>query len=461
MLLEEIQYIRPEKIRNYKKQVEFLDSRSRFTVVEATSKAGKTVGCIVWLFEQAIAPAANFIPGYSNLYVGEDGNLHNYSRDTILKDKEGLNYWWIAPTYKVAKIAFRRFKKYIDQKDCFQANESELTITLFNGAIIFFKSGQDADALYGEDVHAAVIDEATRIGEDSWIAIFSTLTATEGLCKIIGNVKGNTNWVYKLAREAEAGKENWSYYKITAADAVLAGILKQKVIDEAERTLPKGIFLELFYGIPFVNSSNKFAFAFDKSKHVHKCEINYNYHIYLSFDFNKNPISCGIYQWYDGKVFCPLVIKLENSNIYKLCEYIKNKFTIPGYGYNPDIFIINGDASGNAGSALVPDDQNYFTIIKAELDLASSQMQQLHNNPKIVDNQVLVNAVLEHMPCSFDPHGAAPLIFDLQFVEMLPDGKMKKADREHPEQQADALDTWRYFVNRNLRDFLKGYRNQT
>lgn len=460
MLLDKVQYVRPEKIRKYKKQVEFLNSPTRFTIVEATTKAGKTVGCIVWLLEQALAPAPNFIPGFTNMYVDKDGNLKNYSRENYIKNKEGYNYWWVAPTYKIARIAFRRFKKYIDQKNLFSSNETELTITLFNGSMIFFKTGTDADGLYGEDVHAVVIDEATRIEEPSWFAIFTTLTATEGLCKIIGNVKGNDNWVYRLAREAEAGKENWSYYKITAADAVSAGILKQSVIDEAERTLPKGVFLELFYGIPFVNSSNKFCYAFDKTKHVNHCKVNWDYPIYLSFDFNKNPICCGIYQLYDDQLFCPEIIKLENSDIYKLCQHIKNKYIIPGIGYNPDIFIVNGDASGNHPSAMVPDNLNYFRIIKAELDLGSGQMKQLLSNPKLAENQVLVNAVLEHMKCNFDPTGAAPLIFDMEFVEMLPDGTIKKTDRTDPKQQADALDTFRYLVNRNLRDFVKGYRNQ-
>ena len=36
------------------------------------------------------------------------------------------------------------------------------------------------DSLYGEDVYGAVIDEASRMKEDAWVAIQSTLTATRG-----------------------------------------------------------------------------------------------------------------------------------------------------------------------------------------------------------------------------------------------------------------------------------------
>lgn len=443
-----IEYERPEIIRKYTKQVEFMDAPARFTVVEATTKAGKTVGCIVWLFEQAIS-------SYGSFYVDSTGAFKSTTDEK--NNKEGFNYWWVAPTYKVAKIAYRRFKRYIKPKELFTANESELTITLVNGAIIFFKSGDDPDGLYGEDVYACVLDEATRMKEDSWTAVFTTLTATEGSCKIIGNVKGTNNWVYKYARQTEAGaKGNWKYYKITADDAVKAGVLKQSVIDEARNTLPNGMFLELYYGIPFVNSSNKFAFAFDKSIHVKGCKINFEYPIYLSFDFNKNPICCSAIQYYDETVFIPFVFKLENSDIYKLCQHIKNKFTVPGQ--REPYFIINGDASGNAKSAMVKDNLNYFRIIKAELDLTHSQMQQLASNPSIEENQVLVNAVLEHVKHCIDPDGSQPLIFDLEFAEMLPNGTLKKADRNDATQQLDPLDTYRYFINRNLRHFLKGYK---
>jgi hypothetical protein len=450
MPITQFKYKRPEIIKKYTKQVEFMDAPARFTVVEATTKAGKTVGCIVWLFEQAISPYGSFWVDEKGIFQSTTGKRAN---------KEGFNYWWVAPTYKIAKIAYRRFKRYIKPRELFTANESELSITLVNGAIIFFKSGDDPDGLYGEDVYACVIDEATRIKEESWTAVFSTLTATEGSCKIIGNVKGNNNWVYKLAREAEAGnKPNWKYFKITADDAVKAGVLRQSVIDEAERTLPRGIFLELYYGIPFVNSSNKFAFAFNKERHVKKCKVNFQHPIYLSFDFNRNPICCGVYQYYDEHVYVPYIIKLENSDIYKLCAYIRNLLSIPGQGWNPDYFIVNGDASGNSGSAMVKDNLNYFRIIKAELDLGHGQMQQLARNPSIEENQVLVNAVLEHIDHSIDPDGAQPLIFDLEFAEMLPNGTLKKADRKDEKQQLDPLDTYRYFINRNLRHFLKGYK---
>ena len=428
-----INYDRPDVINQYKKQVAFIDSPTKNAIIEATSKAGKTVGCIVWIYEQALVD----IPGRNN--------------------KEGCFYWWVAPVSAVAKIAYRRLKRFIQPQELFTSNDTEHSITLINGASIVFKSADNPDSLYGEDVYGAVLDESTRMKEDAYIAVDSTLTATNGAMRIIGNVKGTNNWSYKLAREVELGKLHaWSYFKLTAGDAIEAGVLKQEVLDEKRTRLPEGVFLELYYAIPFVNSSNKFAYAFDKAKHVKACSINYEHPIYLSFDFNKNPICCSIIQYYNETVYIPFCIKLVNSDIYKLCHYIKNKFTV--VGKNEPHFIVNGDASGNNASAMVKDNLNYFRIIKAELGLTIGQMQQLASNPKIEENQVLVNAVLEHVKHCIDPDGAQALIFDLEFAEMLPNGTLKKADRNDPTQQLDPLDTYRYFINRNLRHFLKGHK---
>lgn len=414
-----IAYKRPETIRNYEKQVAFMDSPYRFSIVEATTKAGKTVGCIVWLFEQC------------------------------LKGKDGDNYWWVAPTFTIAKIAFRRMKRYISPKSIYTANESELTIALITGGVMFFKGADNPDSLYGEDVRAAVLDEATRMKEDSWFAVFSTLTATNGLCKIIGNVKGTDNWVYPLAREAESGnKPNWAYYRITADDAVAAGIMSIDVVEEARRTLPNGVFLELYYGIPFANAADKFCYSFNEQRCVKACQWKSNETTYLSFDFNVNPISCNVIQHYDETIRVVEVIQLENSNIYRLCDVIKVK-------YPEAFFLITGDASGANNNTLQRDNLNNFDIIKSELGLGKNQMQHLASNPKLEDNQVLVNAILEHYRVEIDPTNAAPLIRDCKFVKMNADGTIKKGNREDKNQQADALDCFRYYINRYHKKFIK------
>lgn len=227
----EIIYNRP-KMTPY--QTAILDSPARFTVTEAATKTGKTASHIIWLHEQPLA----------------------------LDLKDGQAVWWVAPVYGQAEIAFNRMKRLISDKDYFKVNEGKLTLTLPTGAIIQFKSADKPDNLYGDDVYAAVFDEFTRAKEEAWFALRSTLTATKGRCKFIGNVKGKKNWGYKLAQRAKAGESNHEHFKITAYDAAKEGILSFEEIEEAKRDLPESVFKELYLAEPSEDGSNPFGLQY-------------------------------------------------------------------------------------------------------------------------------------------------------------------------------------------------------
>jgi hypothetical protein len=78
----------------------------------------------------------------------------------------------------------------------------------------------------------------------------STLTATRGPARIIGNVKGRKNWFFALCRRAEAGEAGLSYHKLIAADAVDAGVLADEEVEDARRILPDAVFRELYLAEP-------------------------------------------------------------------------------------------------------------------------------------------------------------------------------------------------------------------
>jgi len=221
------EYRRPKL---YRRQFEAIYARERYSIVEASTKSGKTVGCMCWLVEQA--------------WLG----------------RAGAEYWWVAPIYEQARIVFRRLKRGLTH-GTFQTNEKDASITLANGAVLRFKGADNPDSLYGEDVQAAVLDEATRIKEDAWFAVRSTLTATRGQVRIIGNVKGRRNWAYRLARRAEAGEPDMHYARITAYDAIQAGVLDQAEIDDARARLPEAVFKELYEAEPSDDSGNPFGLA--------------------------------------------------------------------------------------------------------------------------------------------------------------------------------------------------------
>jgi hypothetical protein len=222
-------------VAEYQKRAMFGPERS--AVIEATTKAGKTYGCMLWLLEGACN-----------------------------EGMPGAEFWWVAPIFDQTKIAYRRMKRLlsdIDPRGTFwKANESELSIALKNGATMRWKSADKADSLYGEDVRRAVVDEASRCKEDAWYAIRSTLTATQGMVRIIGNVKGRKNWAYQLARRVEAGTlPGWTYAKITARDAVAEGIISGDEVEAARRELPEHVFRELYEAEPSEDGSNPFGLS--------------------------------------------------------------------------------------------------------------------------------------------------------------------------------------------------------
>jgi hypothetical protein len=198
----------------------------------------------------------------------------------------------------------------------------------------------------------------------------------------------------------------------------------------------------------FVDANTLWAFAFNRKKHVARPELNPEHTVYLSFDFNKNPICCSVIQHYDKKLRVLETIKLPNSDIYALCQHI-----IVNY---PDLmFMVTGDASGKNTSAMVKDNLNYYRIIKEQLNLGMQQIVVPTVNPRLEDNQVLVNSILARYEVEVHEERAKPLIYDFQNVKMLPDGTIEKGDRTDPAKQADALDTFRYFCNTFMGWFIR------
>jgi hypothetical protein len=198
----------------------------------------------------------------------------------------------------------------------------------------------------------------------------------------------------------------------------------------------------------FTDKNNLWAFAFESNKHLAKPELKSNEILYLSFDFNKNPITCSVIQWYEETVKVLDCIKLENSDIYALCDYIL-------VHYPQMLYMITGDATGQNTSALVKDNLNYYTVIKSKLMVSNNQLMIPSVNPRLEDNQVLVNSILANYKVEIHDVKAKNLVYDLMNVRTTPNGGIEKSNRQDKTQQADALDTFRYFCNTYLQNFLK------
>ena len=227
----------PRFPRLYPQQKAAVCDPARYSYIEASTKSGKTAGCLTWILGRA------WNRGFP-----------------------GRNSWWIAPVYSQAKaLGYERLKRMLASSDprklSWNENASDLWIELANGARIYFKGSDKPDSLYGEDVYDVVIDEASRCKEEAWYAIRSVITATKGRVRAIGNVRGRRNWFYRGARMAEAGEPDYAYHKLTAQDAIAAGIFDPGELEDAKRSLPPDIFRELYYAEPSDEGGNPFGLS--------------------------------------------------------------------------------------------------------------------------------------------------------------------------------------------------------
>ena len=220
---------------------------ARYSCIEASTKSGKTAGCLAWLVDRAWRTGT-----------------------------PGAEYWWVAPSYRQAEMAASRLARNLQDAEL-KVRSKPPVATLPNGAVLRFLSGEKPDNLYGEDVHGAVIDEASRCRAESWYALRSTITATRAPVRMIANVTDRLNWFYGLCREAEAGKQGYAYHKLVAADAVAAGILDADEITQAKADLPAHVFSALYECVAPESGTNPFGeAAIEAALTVEECAMNSN-----------------------------------------------------------------------------------------------------------------------------------------------------------------------------------------
>lgn len=196
----------------------------------------------------------------------------------------------------------------------------------------------------------------------------------------------------------------------------------------------------------FDGDTDRWAFAFNSKKHIGKVEWNPNEPTYISFDFNRNPIVCSVWQHYGNIIRGVRTIKIKDSTIYRLCEEIL-------VHYPNAFFFITGDVSGSTQTTLST--MNNFDVIKASLGLSKNQMQYSGANPRLKDSRMLSNSILEKYPFVLDEDNCADLIFDLKNCKANADGTIVKDNRHNLAQQADMLDTFRYYIHRYFNEYMK------
>jgi len=399
--------------------------------------------------EQVLSEASRF----NTLCCGRRWGKTTLSEDLLISpDSEdngclsGFPVAYFAPTYKMLMEVWREINQtlfgVIKNK-----SETEKRIELFGGGVIDFWSLEDPNSIRGRKYKRAVVDEAAvaRNLQEAWLRVIRpTLTDLQGDAWFLSTPKGKNNYFYDLFQMPEkfGDWKSWQMPTITNPH-ILAEEIRQ-----AELQLDPLTYAQEYLASFVTHELDAWAYCFDPAKHIGKTILSRAHEVYLSFDFNRNPIACGVFQHYNNWIFGIEQVKLANSNIYALCDYIKAK-------YGGCMLIVTGDATGQNSTALVKDNLNFYTVIKAQLQLGSGQMKVSTVNPPVEENRVLVNSILHHYGITLDRDNCKGLIFDLEHARVLPDGSLDKTDRNDPTKQLDALDCWRYYLNTFFKWVLK------
>lgn len=369
------------------------------------------------------------------------------AKDLIINPMlDGYPVAYFAPVYKDVDSVWDEVK--LTCRDIIESKDEQLKqLKLITGGLVDMWSLEEPDNGRGRKYKRVIIDEAEKAKKlkESWEnAIRGTLVDFQGDAWFMSTPKFGPTYFKTDLFTNENKFKDWKSWRFTSYDNPF---LPKGEIEQIKAQLVDISFRCEYLAEDVDLSYTRWCYAFDRNKHIGEPELNSNEIVYLSWDFNRRPMCCSVVQHYGGQVNVLETIKLPNSSTYEMCSHIKVK-------YPNCVFNITGDASGKSLSAMTKDAINHYIIIMNELGVSDEQLFIPGVNPKLEDNQVLVNSIFQNYPVKIHSTKAAHLIYDCENVRTLADGSIQKTNREDPTQQADAVDTWRYFCNVFMAKFL-------
>lgn len=412
-------------------------------------------------------------------YGGRDGGKSYFIAQCLILDCLQAEHFQCVLARKVEKdireSQYTLIKNIIQQwklTDYFVFKSSPLSIECTLNTNRFIVRGfEDASRIKSlTDFNVAWVEEGNQLTEEDFLTLVTTLRSNRGKVTIKFSfnpeceIDFNLFWLYKNwfahtsdvsfihNKEIKVSEERTVTLKIRATHTTYKDNLRfvtpvrMAFLENLKVSNP---YYYKVYALGLWGNkevTDPFAFNFNRDIHLSNTAPVRNHPLILSFDFNRNPITCFVAQIINNEVIGVEQIKLSNSDIYKLCDYILLHY--PNYLYD-----VTGDATGQNSSALVQDNLNYYKVIKHKLNTGINKVPSI--NPPLKENRVLVNLVLQAVKCSFHPAKCSQLIYDFENVSVLASGEIDKSNRLNPSQQADALDCFRYFCNTYYKYLLK------
>jgi hypothetical protein len=349
----------------------------------------------------------------------------------------------------------------------YEYNDSKHTITWSNGSQTMFRwlatraGDTHNNRVGGTEYTDAFIDEAPEVDERAASLIMSRIryrTSDLGLLpKILYTGNPQPGWV---KAKFIADDDEQPVRLAEGMARVLFGVdshVDRKFAEEYAKTLE---FLDdydrarLLYGdwSAAPKSDRPFAWAFDRAKHVRPVERRPNDLVHISVDFNVDPFSAvAAYIWEDqhGPHFHVFAeVALKTASVQAMADWIREQ--APGGEF---LLRITGDRGGASRIIGVRGAFTLFGELQRIVGVPASQLT-LPPNPTHLLSRNQTNTVLKAHPDALIDPSCRRLISDMQGVSVDGLGSIIKSDRARANQQADALDCYRYLCNTYLRRWL-------
>ena len=229
--------------------------------------------------------------------------------------------WIVFPTYRQAKMVSWNLLKSIFANKQATINETELSITLDNGAKIELKGADKPDSLRGVSTTMVVMDEYSYMKENVWGEIIQpTLAENKGSALFVGTPSG-LNHFYDLFVKGQSNDSDYKSWQFTTLEG---GFISEEEVENAKKNLDKRTFQQE-YEASFLTAANRCAYNFNRDTHCKVMEKSPR--MFWGIDFGVASYMTALLMCENtaGEVYVFDEIGLQNSNTFELAKLMQEK----------------------------------------------------------------------------------------------------------------------------------------
>jgi len=433
-------------LRHHDEQQRFWHSTARFQVVPAGRRSGKTEIAKRKVVKKALR-AAGLSP----------------------------NFFFGAPTRDQAKrIFWKDIKALVHQDIVLDRSESELSITLVTGAMLWVVGMDKPERIEGTPWDGGVLDEYPNMKGHAWPEnVRPALEDRGGFCIFTGVPEGRNHY-YDLYRDA-AVRDGWDRFRWKSAD-----ILPAAVVEAARLDLDPLTFAQE-YEADFLNFEGRAYYPFEEELHCANLRDRYNTKgdLILCFDFNVNPGTATVAQEMDfpRRLAPEAPVVLEGANLFAGLQAqeehgtgvigevhipnnsntpaVVNKF-IADWGNHEGRIFVYGDATGGSRKTSATEGNDWDLVrngLYSHFGQGQIFMRVPRANPSERSRVNAVNTRLKNgqgrVHLMVDPVAAPELVRDLEGVRLLKGGS-GEIDKKHDPKLTHLSDGLGYYVSKEF-----------